>query len=60
MLGAAWAGAPGVLIGQAAGGIVFAGIAYVLAIRVMGGDHKADQDTFAREGRLHRLFNHRH
>ena len=59
LLGASVAGAPGVLIGQAAGGFVFAIVAYVLAVRVMdkGETHKGTE--FEREGRLHRLFNHR-
>ena len=61
ILGAAWLGAPGVLIGQAFGGIVFAAIALVLALRVM---NVADKDAvkpqpFARQARLHQLFNHR-
>lgn len=56
ILGAAWFGAPGVLIGQYAGGLVFAIIAYVLAVKVMGKAEVSEQDAFAREGRLHRLF----
>jgi len=60
-LGAAWFGAPGVLIGQYLGGAVFAVVAYVLARRVI-----ARQDTeaepaepFARQARLFSLFHHR-
>ena len=59
MLGAAWAGAPGVLIGQSAGGLVFAVVTYVLAVRVMDKGEAPEKDHFAREGRLHRLFHHR-
>jgi len=59
MLGASWAGAPGVLVGQAAGGLAFAVVAYVLAVRVMVKGEAPDQAEFAREGRLHRLFHHR-
>lgn len=59
MLGAAWYGAPGVLIGQAAGGIFFAIIAYLLAMRVMGKGVTPEKGHFDREGRLHRLFHHR-
>ena len=59
---AAWLGAPGVLIGQAAGGIIFAVIAAVLTFRVF---RQAQTETpakpaaFAREGRLVQLFHHR-
>ena len=59
MLGAAWYGAPGVLIGQAAGGFLFAVVAYVLATRVMGKAETPEQDAFDREGRLHRLLHMR-
>ncbi|MGI1661066.1 MATE family efflux transporter [Palleronia sp. KMU-117] len=66
MLGAAVLGAPGVLIGQAAGGVIFAAIAFVLARRVMaggieaGGPGKAAQpEPFVREARLFQLFHHR-
>ena len=53
-------GAPGVLIGQAVGGIVFAVIAWVLARRVMarGGRRRAEV-LFARQGRLMGLFSFR-
>ncbi len=59
MLGAAWGGAPGVLIGQAAGGILFAMLTYVLAVRVLAKGETPNSEAFAREGRLHRLFHHR-
>ena len=61
MIGAAWCGAPGVLIGQAIGGVIFAAIALVLAYRVivMAEPDKAETKPFAREGRLHSLFHHR-
>jgi putative MATE family efflux protein len=59
MLGAALFGAPGVLIGQALGGAIFAVITLGLARKVMS--ETADKvpeprDPFAREARLHRLF----
>ncbi len=61
IFGAAWLGAPGVLIGQAAGGVVFATIAILLARRVMDSEPKADVDRepFARQARLFQLFHHR-
>lgn len=57
IVGSAWFGAPGVMIGQYAGGFVFAVIAYVLAIRVMNVAEAPSEEPFAREGRMHRLFN---
>lgn len=57
-LGAQFYGAPGVLIGQALAGVVFGGIAWVLALRVIaskGGT--GPRDRFAREGRLLSLLN---
>jgi len=59
LLGASWAGAPGVLIGQAAGGLVFALVAYVLAMRVMEKGETHEATEFEREGRLHRLLHNR-
>jgi hypothetical protein len=62
ILGAAAFGAPGVLIGQAAGGLIFAAVAVVLARRVMlraevrGTD---EPDPFARQARLFQLLHHR-
>jgi hypothetical protein len=59
MLGAAWFGAPGVLIGQAFGGAIFAAAAYVLARRVMANDTTPTDAPFARQGRLMQLFHYR-
>jgi Na+-driven multidrug efflux pump len=52
MLGSAMFGAPGILIGQAVGGIVFAALAAVLAWRLMR-VHKVcpEPEVFAREAR---------
>lgn len=58
MLGA-WAyGAPGVLIGQAAGGVFFAALAYMLARRVIEAPERpaTEPRAFAREGRLMKLW----
>ncbi|MDC0738977.1 MATE family efflux transporter [Cognatishimia sp. SS12] len=56
-LGALWFGAPGVLIGQAFGGVIFAAIAFVLGRRVMAAGARPVKDTpFARQGRLHALL----
>ncbi|WP_085307790.1 MATE family efflux transporter [Planktotalea arctica] len=57
ILGAAWFGAPGVLIGQAIGGVIFGTLSVVLALRVM---RKVEAGTvsgetpkpFARQARL--------
>ncbi|MEM1236779.1 MAG: MATE family efflux transporter [Pseudomonadota bacterium] len=63
ILGASFYGAPGVLIGQAAGGVVFALISFLLVFRVQ---RIAREETLVvakpheRQGRLHQLFNHRH
>ena len=61
VVGAAWLGAPGVLIGQAAGGVVFATIAILLARRVMAAEPKTDveHEPFTRQARLFQLFHHR-
>lgn len=60
-IGAHWYGAAGVLIGQAAGGILFSVLAYLLALRVIGKNEKAPTPpkTFQRQARLQSLFNHR-
>ncbi|MGB7317030.1 MAG: MATE family efflux transporter [Planktotalea sp.] len=57
ILGAAWFGAPGVLIGQAVGGVVFGLISLYLALRVMrnveaGAAQRVATEPFAREARL--------
>lgn len=62
IVGAALIGAPGVLIGQAVGGVVFAGVAVILARRVMvqAGQAEAEpQEPFARQARLFQLVHHR-
>lgn len=60
--GAALYGAPGVLIGQAAGGVIFGGLAWYFASRVMAGTAEAPSeppDPFARQARLFQLFHNR-
>lgn len=52
MLGAALLGAPGVLIGQAVGGVLFGALAAWLALRVMAEPGDTPRGPFAREGRL--------
>jgi putative MATE family efflux protein len=62
ILGATVLGAPGVLIGQAAGGVVFAILALVFVRRVMArtdAEHGGTAEPFARETRLFQLFHHR-
>lgn len=56
LLGAAWYGASGALIGQAVGGILFAGVAWLLALRVMRGPVAKPADPFTAQSRLHALF----
>ncbi len=56
-LGAWVMGAPGVLIGQAAGGVVFGLIAWVLARRVMENPETVERDPYQRQARQHALFN---
>ena len=56
----AWLGAEGVLIGQAAGGVVFGLLSFVLVRRIMATAQAAPPDEpFARHARLMALF-HRH
>ncbi len=47
ILGASLWGAPGVLIGQAAGGLIFAAIALILSVRTLGRVAPAEYDTDA-------------
>ena len=57
---AAWLGAPGVLIGQALGGVVFAGIAAALVWQSLRtGASEAAPDPYHRHARLFQLFQHR-
>ena len=61
MLFSAWLGAPGVLIGQAVGGVVFALISVGLARRLLAeidGD-KVRPDPFLRHQRIFQVFQHR-
>jgi len=60
MLGAALFGAPGVLIGQAIGGVIFAVIAWRMAERVMSQPPRpAAPRPFQRQARLLQLFHNR-
>lgn len=61
-LGSLWGGASGVLIGQAAAGVLFGAIAWILALRVIGQadpSRRPDQEIFGREGRLMTLLHQR-
>ncbi|MEM1386444.1 MAG: MATE family efflux transporter [Pseudomonadota bacterium] len=58
----AWLGAPGVLVGQAVGGVLFGGLAIWLAYRVTDkaeAERVAPQKPFARQSRLMALVQHR-
>jgi Na+-driven multidrug efflux pump len=60
MVFAGWLGAPGVLIGQAVGGVVFGLIAMALARRVMAQAGEArPAEPFQRQARLLGLFHNR-
>jgi putative MATE family efflux protein len=54
--GGALGGAAGVLIGQALGGVVFAGLAWALALRLMRRPSAAPVDPFAGQSRWQALF----
>lgn len=57
LAGGALAGAEGVLLGQAAGGVLFAGVAlWLMRIVIARGGRPPPRPAFAREGRLLRLF----
>ncbi len=58
-LGAMWFGAPGILIGQAFGGLVFGLIAVLMALRVMREKSVTAQEPFAQQARQMSLFHHR-
>ena len=60
LAGAALWGAPGVLIGQALGGVLFAGLAIVLALRVVNNPERKDipRDPFRKHRRWHILSGH--
>lgn len=60
MLGAAIWGAPGVLIGQAAGGVLFGVLAWWMAARLMRSNAAPHQvEPYQRQARLHSLFHNR-
>ncbi|MEM9342780.1 MAG: MATE family efflux transporter [Pseudomonadota bacterium] len=60
LLFGAWFGAPGVLIGQAAGGVVFGALAIWLAWRVIAIEGEpCAKEAFARDGRLMSVLLHR-
>ncbi|NNE86975.1 MAG: MATE family efflux transporter [Silicimonas sp.] len=58
LIGAAGFGAPGVLIGQALGGVIFAGIAFALTRRVLATAalDAGENAPFVRHSRMHQLF----
>ncbi|KIC18734.1 MATE family efflux transporter [Leisingera sp. ANG-Vp] len=60
VLGGYLAGAPGVLLGQAFGGMIFAGLGFMLVRRVLSRlEQPADVDAFAPQNRLHALLGRR-
>ena len=59
ILGGWWIGAPGVLIGQAFGGVLFGGLAWWLALRAIDKAREADvpeREPFQRQSRLMQLL----
>ena len=61
MLFSAWMGAPGVLIGQAVGGVLFAGVSLILAQSVLrSAEGKGVRpDPYSRHHRIFQVFQHR-
>ena len=61
LLGGYIFGAPGILIGQAAGGIIFAAVTLLLVRKVLSveASKEGPTDPFARQARLFQLFHHR-
>ena len=60
VLFSAWLGAPGVLIGQAVGGVFFAALSVILVLRLLGRSEATHApDPFQRQSRLVQLFQHR-
>ena len=61
VLGGIWFGAPGVLVGQALGGLLFAAIAVTLALStIRSSERRIAPEPFGTEEKLHRLACHRH
>jgi len=59
-IGSQLAGASGVLLGQAFGGVIFAVIGWVLMVRVVSGLERAGTaEPFAEQNRIHSLFGRR-
>ncbi|MEX0275897.1 MAG: MATE family efflux transporter [Ruegeria sp.] len=60
VIGSHLAGAPGVLLGQAFGGVIFAGIAWLLVNRVVSNlSRPRPAEPFSDQGRIHSLFGRR-
>ncbi len=60
MVFAAWLGAPGVLIGQALGGVLFGLLSVVMALRVMArAEGTPPREPYFRGSRLFQVLNHR-
>ena len=59
ILFAAWMGAPGVLIGQAVGGLIFAAVSLSLAARVIRDTTGTGEDQPFEQARLFQMFYHR-
>ncbi len=60
VLFSAWLGAPGVLIGQALGGVVFAALSVMLVQRLFGQPETAHKpDPLQRQARVFQVFQHR-
>ena len=60
MFGAWWLGAPGVLIGQSVGGVLFGLLSWWMALRLMARDGQGDTpDKVAHQMSVFRLFHNR-
>lgn len=61
ILGGMWFGAPGILFGQALGGVIFAGLTLILVRQVLSKEASGDvqPEPFARQARLFQILHHR-
>ena len=61
ILGGMWFGAPGILFGQALGGVIFAGLTLILVRQVLSKEASGEvhHEPFARQARLFQILHHR-
>ena len=61
IVGGMWFGAPGILFGQALGGVIFAGVTLILVRHVLSKEAsgQVQHEPFARQARLFQILHHR-